>query len=159
MARTARTYEAPKTMTLDGDGIEEVSVSRYLERAKKNEDGTIKSGTDRLDTFKVKVPKDGSGIATYQKAIQAAGIEDAKKPILIAVRNHIIEQAWAARKEADSEKVALPDVSSLIPDFPAVRITDEMEAKAAQFKNALVSGQIKLDDPDVMALFGKLMAK
>lgn len=159
MARTKTEYKAPETMDLQGDGLEEVTVTRYLERAKrdKNDKNVILSGADRPVTFKVRVPKDAAGLKAFQNAVNTKTPGKGNDPILTAIRNHSIELAFSALKEADEEKASTPNVMTLYPSFPAVRTTDENEAMAEQVKAALVSGQLKPED--IAALFGKLAQK
>lgn len=173
MARTAKEYTAPKTMDLQGDGLEEVTVTRYLERAKKDENGNVLVGTyekkgktltypvDRPVTFKVRRPKDAAGLKAFQGAVNAVTPGEGNRPILTAISNHMIEAKFSAIKDADENGKDYSDLlkaeTNLYPDFPAVRITDENEAMAEQVKAALVSGALKPED--IAALFGKLAQK
>lgn len=152
MARTKKEYSAPKVMKLAGDGLEDVIVTR---RAKTEEKDGKTVEIAPADSFNVRVPKDGAGIIAYQKACNEAGL-DGNDILLTALRNAIIKQATGAREEAFKNEKPLPDVLSLVPDFSSVRVTDPNEAASNQFLAALKSGAIKMDDPAVKALFGKL---
>lgn len=160
MARTAKEYSAPAVMKLEGDGLEDVIVTHFLERAKRDpkDKKKIVSGADRKDTFTVRVPKNAAGIIAYQKSVNEAG-GDGNDSVITALKNAIVKQAGAARKEADTEKKDLPNVLSLRPDFGSVRVTDPNEAAASDFLSGLQSGKISMDSPEVRALFGKLAKK
>lgn len=160
MARTKKEYQAPKSLTgFDGDGTEIVTLSHKLRAAEKDENGK-ETKPAVTDTIKVRVPMmgkmAGAGIKAFQKAINDAG-GNGNDVLAHSLRLNILDQAKAARKEAYEAGKDLPDVSSLAPDFPAIRLTDENEATANQVLEKLRSGE--LSNEDIAALFGKLAKK
>ncbi len=164
MAKAKKEYSAPETMgALEGqDGIEIVTVSRFLERAKKNkETGEIISGKDRPVTFKVATIQEGkmsgAGLKAVQSAVNAKHEGAGNLVLARAYNNEMIEAAFASLKDADANDQPAPDSLVLYPHFGKVRVTDEIEAAGDTVKALLASGAIKPED--LAALFAKATAK
>lgn len=164
MAKTKKDYEAPETMeALEGkDGIEIVTVTRYLERAKRDKQTKeIVSGQDRPITFKVATIQEGktsgAGLKAVQSAVNAKKDGQGNNVLARAYNNAMIETAFAALKDADQNEKDAPDTLILFPNFGKVRVTDEIEAAGDMIKAALASGKIKPED--LAALFAKASSK
>lgn len=162
MARTKKEYTAPKSLKFSGDGIETSSVQRYLERAKKDENGNVVKGVDRPITFKVPTIQEGkmagAGIKAWQKAVNDAG-GDSNSILARLINNEMIEAKFSAYKAADEAQTSLADSedSIIFPDPAKVRVTDENEATANSVLAALKSGA--LSNADIQAMLAKLTKK
>lgn len=160
MAKPKKEYEAPKTMTLDaGEGLEDASISFKLQSEEKDKDGNVIKAEVK-DTIKVRVPvlgaKAGAGLKAFQNACNTAG-KNGNEILATTVRNAAINQAKAARLAAFEAGKDLPDVLTLVPEYPNVRTTDEAEAMGAQIAAGIKAGTI--NPADLAKLFGSAVKK
>lgn len=162
MARSKKEYTAPETMgTLEGDGIETATVTRYFERAKRDKDTKeIVSGKDRPITFKVPIvsegPQSGAGLKAVQKALNEKKEGSGNRVLARAYNNSAIEYAFSELKAADDAEKDLPDTMILFPSFGRVRVTDEIEAAGDLVKAKIAAGDVT---PEQLAAFFASLTK
>lgn len=162
MARSKKEYTAPETMgKLEGEGIELATVTRFLERAKRDKDTKeIVSGKDRPVTFQVPIVSEGkmagAGLKAVQKTINEKKEGMGNNVLARAYNNAVIEHAFASLKEADGIEGAEVDTLTLFPAIGKVRVTDEIEAAGDLVKQKIAAGEIT---PDQLAAFFASLAK
>lgn len=155
MARTKAEYTAPKALnTPDSipEGMEKVSITRYLERAKRDKAGNITEGQDRKHTFRILLPVEGptsgAGIINWQK-IQVENGQDGNILSARAIRSAAIDTYFAEVKKADENKAELP-TGDLVLDFSSPRVTDEAEAAGSALTDWLKANPGKVPTQDVL---------